>query len=91
MDMSSYKGYKIYTNIICDLREDGFWFITHKITQERLIEGGDWEKRDASVSATSRNFDTAMTDIYTTMAYYLNSVCGDLFNKKNEEEKELLD
>jgi len=87
-----YKGYRVTSFTSCKEVEGGYWFAEQKITQERKEDGKDWEKREANSSARAKSAEEALSQVYLSMATYLDTVRGDLFQELDieEEKKELL-
>lgn len=90
MSKEDYKGYKVLSEVTCRLGEDGFWVVDQKLSHQRLLDSGEWESREATVSSRAKAMEDALGQSYLSMSTYLDTVSGDLFNEKNKEEKGLL-
>ena len=73
-------GYKTYSHTTCEKRDDR-WTVNIIVGQERTYDLKEWEKREATMQATDISFDIAFSQAMTSMAIYLESVNGDLFEQ----------
>lgn len=87
MDEEKYKGYRVTSYTSCKLGEDGYWFVEQEVKQERKEDGKDWEIRKAQASARAKSIEEALSQVYLSMATYLDVVKGDLFAEEEKEEE----
>ena len=72
--------------INCTLNEsDGVWTVTQTITHKRKsIIDGDWDSREVSMLALSKNIDIALANVFLSMESYLVTIDHDLFTETVE-------
>ncbi len=89
-DKEKYSAF-IFTSItVCDKDENGVWAVKQNVVQERKEPDREWEKKEAQVNVKNKDLQKAISEAYLSLAFYLESVKGDLFNKPEKEESELI-
>lgn len=63
------------------------WTVTQTITQRRKLDAeSEWEERDITMTAISKDVDVAMAQVFLSMEGYLITRNHDLFTEPEEEE-----
>ncbi len=89
-DEEKYSGFIITSATVCDKDENGIWTVKQNVIQERKEPDKEWETKEAQVNVKNKVLQKAISEAYLSLAFYLESVKGDLFNKPEKEESELL-
>lgn len=86
-----FSGYMVTSTTEAVKKEDGTWEVKQIVKQSRKKVGEDWETKSTNVSAFDKDLETAYKHVFISMATYLESLAGDLFNAEEdlllEEEK----
>jgi hypothetical protein len=68
------------------------WKVTQTITQRRKIDAeSEWEQEEVTMTAISKNIDTAMAQVFLSMEGYLITRNHDLFTEPEGEPVEVSD
>ena len=63
------------------------WKVTQTITQRRKVDAeSEWEERDVTMMAISKDVDIAMAQVFLSMEGFLITRNHDLFTEPEEEE-----
>lgn len=81
-----YKGFRVNSITSVKLGDDEFWVAENKMIQERTTDGKNWERKEANASARAKDMNDALGQVHLTMATYLNSIGGDLFDIPDVDE-----
>ena len=61
------------------------WTVTQVITQRRKLEkDSEWEEKEVTITAISRDIDTAMAQVFLSMEGFLITRNHDLFSEPEE-------
>jgi hypothetical protein len=68
------------------------WKVTQTITQRRKIDAeSEWEQREVTMTAISKNIDIAMARVFLSIEGYLITREHDLFNKDETQPVQVTD
>lgn len=68
------------------------WKVTQRITQRRKVEvDSEWEEKDVTMMAISKDIDMAMAQVFLSMEGYLITRNHDLFTEPEEKPVEVTD
>lgn len=86
MEKDNIIGHRVVSEVWATRGDDGVWKVEHKIVAQRSEDLVAWESRNVESSARSKSLDTAISSAAFTIATYLESVGGDIFNVPEPEK-----
>lgn len=83
----------IITTVSCSRLSDNRWEVVHRIKHRRqYIDSGEWDEREASMSAIDSDLERATGLAMISLAAYLDAIGGDLFKPETafiEEDSDI--